>query len=222
MSAPRPILYSFRRCPYAMRARMAIATAGIGCELREVVLRNKPVEMLNASPKGTVPVLITPSGNVIDESLDVAKWALACHDPELWLAPENGDTDGMNRLIQQFDGPFKHALDRYKYPNRYEGTDPVTARQSGLDHLKLLEQKLADQSYLFGARPCLADIAIFPFIRQFANTDRDWFDTLPLPHVQAWLDGFLQSTRFNAIMKKYQPWQPGDEITVFPMTSETD
>lgn len=221
MSAARPILYSFRRCPYAMRARMAIAAAGIDCELREVVLRDKPVEMLTASPKGTVPVLIASSGTVIDESLDVAKWALAQNDPEHWLTPPDGDEAGMHALIEQFDGPFKRALDRYKYPNRYEDTDPAIERAKGFDHLSQLEDRLANQPYLFGTRPCLADIATFPFIRQFANTDRDWFDAQPLPRVQDWLEGFLQSARFNAIMKKYKQWQPGDEVTLFPPAGET-
>ncbi|MCR9271433.1 MAG: glutathione S-transferase [Hyphomonadaceae bacterium] len=218
MSADRPILYSFRRCPYAMRARMAIAVAGVKCQLREVVLRDKPAEMLDASPKGTVPVIVEPDGTVIEESLDVMAWALAQNDAESWLTPDQGTRAEMDALIAECDGPFKRALDRYKYPNRYEdeGVDRDEQRALGLAFLEQLNARLDGQSQLFGTRVSYADIAIFPFIRQFANTDRSWFDALDLPILQSWLKGHLESDRFKQIMPKYPQWKAGDKEPVFP------
>ncbi|MHA7900894.1 MAG: glutathione S-transferase [Henriciella sp.] len=218
MSADRPILYSFRRCPYAMRARMAIAAAGVKCQLREVVLRDKPAEMLDASPKGTVPVIVEPDGTVIEESLDVMAWALAQNDAESWLTPDQGTRAEMDALIAECDGSFKRALDRYKYPNRYEdeGVDRDEQRALGLAFLEQLNARLDGQSQLFGTRVSYADIAIFPFIRQFANTDRTWFDALDLPNLQSWLKGHLESDRFKQIMPKYPQWKTGDEEPVFP------
>ncbi|WP_109261314.1 glutathione S-transferase [Hyphobacterium indicum] len=205
MSGPRPILYSFRRCPYAMRARMALKASGIACEHREILLRDKPASMLAASPKGTVPVVILPDGEVIDESLDVMRWALARNDPENWLAP--GDI--MFDLVAENDGPFKHHLDRYKYSNRYENADAAVHRAGGLDFLKKLDDRLTGQSQLFGDAVSLADIAIFPFVRQFANADRSWFDAQDLPHLQAWLSAHLASPLFTAIMEKHELWSDG-------------
>ena len=218
MSDPRPILYSFRRCPYAMRARMAIARAGIDCRLREVVLRDKPAEMLEVSPKGTVPVIVEPDGTVIEESLDVMAWALAHNDADSWLSPETGTLDQMMALVAECDGPFKRALDRYKYPNRYEQEGVVRhdQRALGLAFLEQLNARLEGHPQLFGARVSYADIAIFPFVRQFANTDRDWFDALDLPHLQAWLAHHLDSALFKQIMPKFAQWKTGDEEPVFP------
>lgn len=216
MSDPRPILYSFRRCPYAMRARLAIASAGITCRLREVVLRDKPAEMLDASPKGTVPVVVLPDGRVIDESLDVMDWALAQNDPESWLSPDVGTLSDMRALIAQNDGQFKHALDRYKYPNRYENVDALEQRETGFAFLTKLNSRLENHTNLFGDTLSLADMAIFPFVRQFANTDRAWFDTLPLPKLQDWLKRKLESQRFAAIMGKYPQWHSGDPEPDFP------
>lgn len=204
MSAGRPILYSFRRCPYAMRARLALHVGNTEIEHREVLLRDKPAAMLEASPKATVPVLVTSGGETIEESLDIMRWALRRHDPENWLAPG----EAMTPLLQACDGPFKHHLDRYKYANRHDGADPVEHRTAGLDFLKTLETQLAGRPQLFGARMSLADAAIFPFVRQFAHTDRDWFDALDLPGVQAWLAGHLASERFAAIMHKHPVWAP--------------
>lgn len=198
-----PILYSFRRCPYAMRARLALDVAGIELEHREVLLKNKPPEMLEASPKGTVPVLVLPNGRVIDESLDVMVWALGENDPENWLA----QLDAALALIEINDGPFKHALDRYKYPNRYEHVDPAEQREAGLAILLELEQRLARQEQLCGDTPGIADAAIFPFVRQFAHTDRDWFATPPLPSLRRWLERHLESERFNRVMHKHALWQ---------------
>ena len=198
-----PILYSFRRCPFAMRARMALLVSGQTVELREILLRAKPQAMLDASPKGTVPVLVLNDGQVIDQSLDIMRWALALQDPEAWLA---GDDEA---LIDRFDGSFKHHLDRYKYPNRH-GTDPVEHRAAGLEHLQALEQRLAASTFLCGPARTLADIALFPFIRQFAATDQAWFDAQPLPRVQAWLAMLIGSELFDRAMLRVPAWQPGD------------
>lgn len=199
-----PIVYSFRRCPYAMRARMALHVAEVDCEYREVVLRNKPPQLLEASPKGTVPVLVLPDGTVIDESLHIMAWALAQHDPHGWRRPDIEAAS--DALIAVNDGPFKHHLDRYKYAQRYEGAQADLHRAEGLKHLQALEAQLAEGAQLFGARTSLADIAIFPFVRQFANADRVWFDAQALPRLQSWLQTHLDSQLFELIMVKREPW----------------
>ncbi|WFL76593.1 glutathione S-transferase [Altererythrobacter arenosus] len=203
-----PILYSFRRCPYAMRARMALWISGTTCELREVKLADKPDAMLAASSKGTVPVVVLPNGEVIDESIDVMRWALSQSDPEGWLAGDDRE------LLEQIDGPFKHHLDRYKYWTRHD-TDPGEHRAAALEILRGLDTRLAQHGQLSGPTRTLADIASFPFVRQFANHDRAWFDALDLPHLQRWLAGHLDSELFAAIMAKHSPWKPGDEVVLF-------
>lgn len=203
-----PILYSFRRCPFAMRARMALLVSGQTVELREIVLRAKPQALLDASPKGTVPVLVLGDGSVIDQSLDIMRWALARHDPEAWL---QGDD---HALIETFDGPFKRHLDRYKYPNRH-GSDPIEHRVAGLAHLQALERRLAAGACLCGPARTFADIALFPFVRQFAATDQAWFDAQPLPHVQSWLTRLMHSELFDRAMLRLAPWQPGDVPVLF-------
>lgn len=205
-----PILYSFRRCPYAMRARMAVAASGTQVELREVVLRDKPAEMLEVSPKGTVPVLLLTDGKVLEESLDIMRWALERHDPENWLGHTNAD------LIEANDGPFKHALDRYKYPHRYDLPDGAQHRDAGFAHLAGLNDRLANSGFLGGDRRGLTDIALLPFVRQFAATDQAWFDEQPLPALQNWLSSFVQSELFAQIMIRYPQWKSGDEPTNFP------
>ncbi len=211
-----PTLYSFRRCPYAMRARLAVLASGVRCELREIVLRDKAPAFLSASPKGTVPVVVTQSGEVIEQSLDVMHWALAQNDPGQWLAPVGAAQEEMNDLIAECDGPFKDSLDRYKYANRYEGADPLVERAKAEVFLRKLDGRLAAVQYLCGAEMCLADMAIAPFVRQFANVDRAWFDGQDWPHLIAWLEAFLASGQFEAIFKKYPQWQAGDAPTVFP------
>ncbi|WP_417812267.1 glutathione S-transferase [Thalassospira alkalitolerans] len=211
----RPILYSFRRCPYAMRARMALLASGIDVELREVVLRDKPSAMIAASPKATVPVLILPDGSVIDESLEIMVWALAEADPQNWLMPESGTLDDMLALIAQNDGPFKYHLDRFKYHTRYEDADPAEHRHEAEKILNRLDGRLAVGTYLFGSRPVLADFAIAPFIRQFANADKDAFNAMPFVHLQRWLDDFLHSHWFEAAMVKYDQWHDGDDPVIF-------
>ncbi|MCW8842202.1 MAG: glutathione S-transferase [Rhodobacteraceae bacterium] len=207
----RPVLYSFRRCPYAMRARLALASAGLSVELREVVLRDKPAAFLATSPSGTVPCL-KADNNVIDESLDIMLWALSQNDPESLLdMPNEG-----HALIATTDGPFKTALDRYKYHTRYDDADPETERRKASSHLVVLNQQLAGQDWLFGPNPCLADLAILPFVRQFAMTDRHWFDAQGWPNLHRWLETFLAAPRFAAIMTKYPQWRDGDAPTLFP------
>ena len=205
-----PILYSFRRCPYAMRARMAIAVSRVKVELREVVLRDKPPELIEASAKATVPVLVLPDGKVVDESLDIMRWALGQNDPENWL--EHIDDE----LIAANDGPFKHALDRYKYPHRYDLPDGLAHRDLALTHLAVLNECLKRKPFLGGDQSGFTDIALFPFVRQFAATGRAWFATQPLGAVQRWLDGLVESALFASIMQRYPQWQASENGSLFP------
>jgi glutathione S-transferase len=205
-----PILYSFRRCPYAMRARLAIIASAVRVELREIKLRDKPAEMLAASPKGTVPVLVLPNGDVIDESRDIMHWALQQSDPQ-----ERLDTDDM-ALITENDGPFKVALDRYKYPHRYGLTDGLEYRQEAMAFIGSLDSLLNDSPYLAGENLGFTDIAIAPFIRQFAATDREWFNTQGPHAVKGWLERITRSALFEAAMIRYPAWRNGDVVTVFP------
>ncbi|GAA6193782.1 glutathione S-transferase [Phaeobacter sp. NW0010-22] len=203
-----PILYSFRRCPYAMRARLALASSGIEVALREIVLRDKPAAFLETSPSGTVPCLKV-GGVVIDESLDVMVWALGQQDPEGWCdMPDAGWA-----WIERADGPFKHALDRTKYATRYPDQDADTHRAAAAAFLKGLDAQIGD--WIFD-RPTLADYAILPFVRQFAFIDKTWFDAQPWPDLQRWLELFLVSDRFKAIMTKYPAWEPDTAVVTFP------
>ena len=208
-----PVLYSFRRCPYAMRARMALLVSGTAVRLREVVLRDKPEEMIVASPKATVPVLVLPDGQVIDESLEIMLWALGRNDPRCWLQGSAAESE----LIAEADGPFKQALDRYKYPTRYDNVDPLEYRAAGQVFLKKLDGLIQASGQLIGAKPSLADHAIFPFVRQFANNDRDWFNQLPLPALQEWLGDHLASALFVTTMVKYSQWARRDVEPVFAL-----
>ena len=202
-------LYTFRRCPYAMRARLALAVSGVRVEVREIRLRAKPEAMLAASPKGTVPVLVLAGGGVIDQSIDIMRWALHRHDPEAWL-------DGDDRaLIADCDDRFKHHLDRTKYPERH-ASDPVAHRIAAVEWLGLLEQRLARHDNLCGTRRSLTDAAIMPFVRQFAAIDPDWFAQQPLPRVQDWLARHLQSALFETVMVRFDPWSPKDAPIHWP------
>jgi UPF0176 protein len=212
----RPILYSFRRCPFAMRSRLAIAASGQVCELREVVLRDKPQALLDASPKGTVPVLIERDGQVIDQSLDIMLWALQRNDPEGWLTLSQGTVDLMLALIAECDGEFKQHLDRYKYPERYPKVDAQFHRTECSRYLERLNAQLSDMPYLFGQHAVLADMAIVPFVRQFAITDLDWFNAQPWPDLQTWLATWMNSALYTRIMQKYPQWRSGDAGTMFP------
>lgn len=202
-------LYSFRRCPYAMRARMALLTSGAPFEIREVVLRNKPPEMILASPKATVPVLVLADGRVVDESIDIMRLALRRNDPEDWLAGDDA------ALIEAFDDRFKHHLDRYKYAGRH-GADPIEQRLAGLTLLQTLEERLAGRPNLCREAPALADIAIMPFVRQFAAVDTAWFDAQAIPQVQAWLARHVASPLFARAMVRLAPWKPGDPPIIWP------
>ncbi|MDA7417605.1 glutathione S-transferase N-terminal domain-containing protein [Xenophilus arseniciresistens] len=212
----RPVLYSFRRCPYAMRARLALLASGQACTLREVVLRDKPAALLAASPKGTVPVLQLADGVVIDQSLDIMRWALARQDPLGWLV---GDGEAMQALIAQCDGPFKQALDAYKYPERHPQWAPGAARDAIAAQAAALDARLQSQAFLFGPQARLADVAWMPFVRQAAQVDAAWFGAQPWPRLQAWLQQWVQSPLFERAMRKLPPWQPGQPDEVFACAS---
>jgi glutathione S-transferase len=193
-----------------MRARMAIAVSGAQVELREVILRDKPLQMIEVSPKGTVPVLLLTNGEVLEESLDIMHWALAHNDPEIWLKQVEDE------LIAANDGPFKQALDRYKYPHRFDLPDGLEHRDAAMEHLSDLDRRLTIAPFLGGGQRGFTDIALFPFVRQFAATDQAWFDAQPLPALQRWLNGLLQSELFAEIMTRYLQWKADDETVHFP------
>lgn len=223
-----PTLFTFRRCPYAMRARWAIQVAGVEVNKREVSLRDKPPALLEASPRGTVPVLVLPDGRVIDQSLDIMLWALRQHDPEGWLEPSSGTIDEMMALIKACESEFKPHLDRYKYPSRYpsEWADPAsdasrhslpsavagtevgernfsdTHFNAALKSLRQLSQVLLSERALGGTRPALADFAIVPFVRQMARHDRSRFESAVPSSLIHWMDQLLSRSDFAAVMIK--------------------
>ncbi|MCP5382415.1 MAG: glutathione S-transferase [Kordiimonadaceae bacterium] len=212
MTNPYPVLYSFRRCPYAMRARLVLYACKIKCELREVVLRDKPDEMLKISAKGTVPVLQLADGTVIDESHDIICWAINENDPHCW----KNYLDEMNALVEVNDFKFKLHLDKYKYSSRNKELSREEHRKNGEFFLELLEKKLESKSFLSASQMTVTDLAIFPFIRQFAFVDKNYFDNLPYPKLQNWLEWHLKSDIFKNIMYKYDQWKPGNETIYFP------
>jgi glutathione S-transferase len=200
---PLPLLYTYRRCPYAMRARMALLQAGVDYEPWEIALRDKPAQMLAVSPKGTVPVLVLPNGAVLEQSLDIVRWAFAqTGDAEGWWA--RAQTPENLALQAACDGPFKHHLDRTKYPERFADAQSRDQhrQQAVAVLLGALEQRLAAAPQLGGEVPCAADIGIFPFVRQFAATDPAWWSAQPLPAVQAWLAAWLLHPLFERAMRK--------------------
>ena len=216
MTAPAlPILYSFRRCPYAMRARLALVHAGLACELREINLRAKPQALLEASPKGTVPVLVLQDGTVIEQSLDIMLHALHGNDPDGWLAPTQGTREEMLALIGRNDGFFKQALDRCKYPERYSAEEVNQAQTDAITWLSALDEQLADTGYLFGLNPSLADMALRPFVRQFARIDEAQWTEQPWPHLQDWLQRWIDSALFAEVMETYPGWVPGSQGPTF-------
>jgi glutathione S-transferase len=196
-----------------MRARLALAVAGCEVELREVSLKAKPVEMLAASPKGTVPVLVLPDGLVIDESLDIMRWALAKHDPYGWLTHEGEEAAA---LIARNDDPFKQALDRTKYPTRYPDEDVTGARAAALSILQDLDQRLVGRSHLMGDKPSLTDAALFPFVRQFAQIDRGRFEGEGVAHLLKWLLKWETNSLFETVMFRTANWVAGDEAVIWP------
>ena len=223
MEPPRPLLYTYRRCPYAMRARMALLVAGIAFDAHEIALRDKHAAMLAASPKGTVPVLVLPDGRVLEQSWDIVEWALnheatGTQIQSWWTRAQTPDNQA---LLRSNDGDFKHHLDRYKYPERF-AHETASAEmpdrrayhreQAVAVLLEQLERCLAGRDFLGGAQPCAADIGIFPFVRQFAAVDPAWFSALPLRRVQAWLTHWLQSPLFEVCMQKL----PGNAVVRYP------
>ncbi|WP_179291798.1 glutathione S-transferase [Pseudomonas lundensis] len=192
-------LYSFRRCPYAMRARMALRYSAVPVSIIEVSLKAKPADMLAASPKGTVPVLVCADGRVIEQSLEIMHWALSQNDPDIWLP---ADRPLIEALIEENDTRFKVLLDRYKYAVRYPECPMEHYRAQGAVVLQRLECLLEHTPYLTGTTLTLADVALAPFIRQFAHVDRAWFAQAPYPKLQAWLERFLASGLFTAVMAK--------------------
>ncbi|MDO3384390.1 glutathione S-transferase [Gilvimarinus sp. SDUM040013] len=214
MTEPLHRLYSFRRCPYAMRARLGLLFAQLHVELREVVLKNKPEPMLAISPKGTVPVLELVDGTVIDESWDILVWALSQSDPQGLL--KTGEWHKACDLIAQNDNEFKHWLDRYKYADRHPDMSQADYREKGEIFLQELERRLTHNAYLLGASISVADIGVMPFVRQFAHVDTDMFYRLPYPNLQRWLTNWLQHPLFVHAMVKLPAWQQGDKPVVFP------
>ena len=210
-----PILYSFIRCPFAIRARMIIKLADIKCELREIRLNNKPKHMLEASPKGTVPVLILKD-KIIDESSDIVNWALNINN----VFEGNIKQDQVNlteELIALFDDKFKYHLDRYKYSNRYENVDVELHQNECLKILKKLEEIIAGGNWIFGDHFNKLDILILPFVRQYRIADLDWFDSQQnIPGIQRVLMNFLDSSIFKSVMNKYEEWHDGSDTIYFP------
>lgn len=212
MSEARPLLYTYRRCPYAMRARMGLLLGGVAFDAHEIVLRDKPTAMLKASPKGTVPVLVWPEGHVLEESWDIVAWALtrdqASERARDWWTRAQHPLN--QELLRRTDGAFKHHLDRYKYPARFRSPDgdgaaidPAQHRREAVSVLLApLEARLTEQPFLGGDAPCATDFGVFPFVRQFAAVDRGWFDEQALPKVQAWLAHWSQHPLFEGCMIK--------------------
>ena len=207
-----PILYSFRRCPYAMRARMALVASGAVVELREVLLKDKPPELVAASPKATVPVLVLSDGRVVEESLDVMQWALVQSDPLGWLEGNALDSD----WISECDSDFKHWLDRYKYAERYPEHTADQYRNNAEVFIQKLEDRLSVSDWMGGEAAHAVDVALFPFIRQFAGVDPSWWQQAPYPKVRLWLENWLNSALFSAIMAKYPRWESGQPGERFP------
>ncbi|CAN6960330.1 MULTISPECIES: glutathione S-transferase [Psychrobacter] len=214
MTVPLHRLYSFRRCPYAMRARLGILFAELQVELREITLKNKPMQMLAISPKATVPVLQLADGRVIEESREIMEWVLEQQDPQRLLDSEV--LQQANALIDKNDNEFKHWLDRYKYADRHPEMTQEEYRQRGEVFLQVLEELLTKNPYLLGDSITIADIGVMPFVRQFAHVDRDVFYDLPYPNLQRWLQDWLAHPSFLQAMKKYQPWQEEDDVVLFP------
>jgi len=210
-----PLLYSFRRCPYAIRARLALRVSDISVVLREVVLADKPEELQLLSAKATVPVLVVNQTEVIDESLDIMLWALKQSDPHAWLLSDAGSITECERLILENDNDFKSFLDRYKYADRFPDHPPEFYRAQAERFLLVLEARLGTSPYLLADRPTLADMAIFPFIRQFSNVDKVWFEQSPYPHLRAWLERLLVLPLFTGVMGKYIKWQRNDPVVIF-------
>ena len=196
-----------------MRARLALQRADIKSELREVVLRDRPEHMMEISPKGTVPVMLLQDGTLLEESLDIMDYAADQIDSTCW---KKETIPNFDEIISKLDGEFKHNLDRYKYPNRYHDVDAIQHRDANFPFLQMIDDLLADNEFLSGEEMGILDCAIFPFIRQFANHDRDWFDNLELQKLLKWLECCLSSEEFKIVMKKYKQWTPHQDVVIWP------
>lgn len=206
-----PILYSFRRCPYCMRAHMALKYARLKIILREVVLSDLPVDVLAVSPQATVPSLVISENECMDESWDIVKWAIQQSDPENWLGENNGYLNDAEMLVETNDYSFKDDLDHYKYADRFPEQPMEYYRQRGEEFVEELNEMLKQNNFLLAEHITVADIAIFPFIRQFSMVDKDWFDKAPYPELQRWLDFMLDTEWFSEAFKKHEIWKPGSE-----------
>lgn len=202
------VLYSFRRCPYAIRTRMTLAYAGIDYEHREVELKHKPAEMLLVSPKGTVPVLVQPDATVLDESIDIIRWALAESDPNGWLSYSPLIQDQFWEQLESLEQDFKPNLDAFKYRSHLEPEQWQPPRDHCVAILETLDAKLAQHAQLAGVKVSLLDVGWLPFVRQFANVDAAWFAALPLTNLQAWLAAHLAGGLFLSVMDKHPRWEP--------------
>jgi len=211
-----PVLWSFRRCPYAMRARLAVDASQQQVKLREILLRDKPDAFVAISPKATVPVLQCDDGNVLEESRDIMFWALESNDPEGWLDIWHQAPTEVTQFFDRLDGSFKADLDRYKYASRYDADAALKHRDAGVVFIAELDNILAQQPALSGARLGLLDYACLPFIRQFRIADSEWFDQQNWPHLHPWLQSFFASERFERVMQKYSPWRDGEQGVDFP------
>ena len=213
MKESLPILYSFRRCPYAMRARFALVYSGIKCELREVDLKNKPQELLEISPKGTVPVLLLPDNTIIEESMDIINYALKHNDPDQWLCK---DLKLLDDIVTRMDNKFISVLRKYKYYSRHpEQSKEYYLKQAEEQFIIWLEEKLRRSAYITGEKISNVDIVIFPFIRQFSLVDQEWFDNSKYNHIKQWLQSFINNPIYDIVMQKHLPWQRGDKNKVF-------
>ncbi len=206
-----PCLYSFRRCPYAIRARMALAYSEIRVELREIKLSNMPQELLSISPKATVPVLYISDKSLLEESLDIMHWALSISDPLQWLT----DDSASEELMWQNDENFKPLLDAYKYADRFPQLSQLEHRKNAEQFLRLLEGRLHEHACLMGDRPTIADAAVMPFVRQFAGVEPQWFQQCEYTEVRRWLNQLIDSKLFKSVMRKYAFWQSGDDTVYF-------
>ena len=212
MNQKIPILFSFRRCPYAMRARIAIKLCSLECEIREINLKLKNKEFLELSPKGTVPVLVLPDDKIIEESMDIIHWAISNNDPYNLKLKNLEIYNKDMELISIFDNEFKYHLDRYKYNSRYKGINKEEHKYKARDLLVNLNNSLKEKQWLNGENISISDISILPFIRQYRIADIKWFDEkLELPNINRWLDKFLNSKIFNNVMKKYKIWETTDQ-----------
>ncbi|WP_445946635.1 glutathione S-transferase [Shewanella sp.] len=211
-----PVLYSLRNCPYAMRARLAIYAAKQQVQLRDLVLSNKPAEMLAVSPKGTVPVLVTASNQVIDESLAIMQWAFSQSDPDDYLDSKAPNALAeMLAVIEIFDHEFKGHLEKYRCSKRYHEPSLITDRQQCERYLTDLELRLCQHQYLISDKPSLVDLALMPFIRQFARVERQWYLQAPYPKLRHWLNGYLQSRMFSKVMEQHPLWLDAKQEVVF-------